>query len=161
MISKIQKQFLQRAVELALKAKQEGNLPIGAVITLDKKIIAEGRNKIWQPHFAGTRHAEIEALHAIPIELWSQSKEMTLYTTLEPCLMCTGAILLHHIGTVIFGAKDTIGGAGCVFGNMPMFLEHELKYTKWIGPALPEVCDELFSRILKLINKRGKQGLII
>lgn len=161
MISKIQQQFLQHAVELAFKAEQEGNLPIGAVITLDKKIIAEGRNKIWQPHFAGTRHAEIEALRTVPKKLWSRTREMTLYTTLEPCLMCAGAILLHHIGTVIFGAKDTIGGAGCVFGHMPAFLESELKSTNWIGPALPEVCDELFSGTLKLIDKRREQGLII
>lgn len=161
MISKNQQQFLQRAVKLALKAEQGGNLPIGAVITLKDKIIAEGKNQIWNPHFSGTRHAEIEALRSVREELWPQSKQMTLYTTLEPCLMCAGAILLHHIGTVIFGAKDTIGGASSVFNHLPTFLENELKHTQWVGPASPEICDELFSHALKLIDHRRQQGLII
>jgi len=161
MISKIQKQFLQHAGELAQKAEEEGNLPIGAIITLDDKVIAEGKNKIWQPHFNGTRHAEIEALRAVPKELWSRSKEMTVYTTLEPCLMCTGALLLHHIGTLIFGARDNIGGTSCVFGHMPTFLERELKDTRWIGPAFPEICDELYTRAVALIEARMKQGLIV
>ena len=161
MASKIQQPFLQRAIELALEAEREGNLPVGAVITLSNKVIAEGRNRIWNPNFDGTRHAEIEALQAVPKALWSQPKEMTLYTTLEPCLMCTGAILLHHIGTVIFGAKDTIGGASGVFGHLPAFLQQELKHTQWMGPALPDVCDKLFSRILRLIDQRREQESII
>lgn len=152
---------MRHAVELALQAEKEGNLPIGAVIILNNKIIAEGRNKIWQPHFAGTRHAEIEALLAVPKELWTRSREMTIYTTLEPCLMCTGALLLHHIGTVIFGAKDAIGGASCVFGHLPAFLERELRDTKWVGPSLPKICDELYSRAVALIDNRMKRGLIV
>jgi tRNA(adenine34) deaminase len=64
---------------------------------LDGRIIAEGKNAIWFPKFNPNRHAEIEALRNVPEELWKYSRNMTLYTTLEPCLMCTGAILLHHI----------------------------------------------------------------
>lgn len=86
-ISINRKKYLLKAVELALKAEQEGNLPIGALITLNDKIVAEGRNGIWHPLFDGTRHAENEALRSVPGELWSQAREMTLYTTLEPCLM--------------------------------------------------------------------------
>jgi tRNA(adenine34) deaminase len=161
MISQIQRKHFNHAIDLALHAEQEGNLPIGSVITIKDEVIAEGRNAIWYPRFDGTRHAEMEAMRSVPRNLWSRTKEMVLYTTLEPCMMCTGAILLHHIGCVIYGAKDTIGGGACVFGHMPDFLEQELKNIKWIGPALPEKCHELFSRALEMIEKRREKGLIV
>ncbi len=161
MLSENEERHLRRAIDLAIEAEQEGNLPIGAVITLNGEVIAEGKNAIWHPRFSGNQHAEIEALRSVPHQWWPRSREMTLYTTLEPCLMCTGAILLHHIGRVIFGAQDTIGGGGCVFGHMPPFLEQELKRTRWIGPALPQPCNDLFSRVLALISKRQEAGLIV
>lgn len=161
MLSDNELNHLQRAIELARCAEKDGNLPIGSVITLKNKVIAEGKNKIWYPVFSGTRHAEIEALQAVPNELWSRSREMTLYSTLEPCLMCTGAIILHYIGRVVFGASDSIGGGTCVFGHMPPYLENELQQTQWIGPAFPEECDELFSRAKDLIAKRQDKGLIV
>jgi tRNA(adenine34) deaminase len=59
---------MQRAIELALLAEQEGNLPVGAIIALDGKAIAEGRSRIWVPKFDATRHAEMEALRTVPSE---------------------------------------------------------------------------------------------
>ena len=56
----------QRAIQLAIEAEAQGNLPIGAVICLDGRIIAEGRNAIWSPTFNPNRHAEIEALRSVP-----------------------------------------------------------------------------------------------
>ncbi len=97
--------FMHRAIELALLAEQEGNLPVGAVITLDGEVVAEGRSAIWVPKFDATRHAEMEALRAVPTDLWFSSEEMSLYTTLEPCLMCFGSILLHRVGRVVFGSS--------------------------------------------------------
>ena len=58
-ISENEERHLRRAIDLALEAEQAGNLPIGAVITLDDDVIATGRNGIWQPHYSGNRHAEI------------------------------------------------------------------------------------------------------
>ncbi|MCZ6501827.1 MAG: nucleoside deaminase [Gammaproteobacteria bacterium] len=104
MLSKTEERHLRHAIDLAINAEQEGNLPIGAVITLNDMMIAEGKNAIWFPEYNQNRHAEIEALRSVPNELWLKSGDMSLYTTLEPCLMCTGAILLHHIGRVVFGA---------------------------------------------------------
>ena len=98
--------YLLRAIELAKKAEHEGNLPVGAVITYQEEVIAEGRSAIWVPIFDATRHAEMEVLRAVPQELWKYSTEMSLYTTLEPCLMCFGAILLHRIGRIVFGSND-------------------------------------------------------
>lgn len=161
MLSENDKNHFRRAIELAKSAERVGNLPIGAVITLNNEVIAEGKNKIWHPTFSGTRHAEIEAIHSVPNELWPRSREMTLYSTLEPCLMCTGAILLHYFGRVVFGASDSIGGGTCVFGHMPPYLENELQQTQWIGPAFHEECDELFLRAKDLIAKRQDSGLIV
>ena len=84
---------------------------------------------------------------------------MTLYTTLEPCLMCTGAILLHHIGRIMYGSSDDYGGASLVFGHMPPYFEKEVSRIEWIGPAYPEVCDPLFVRVMKLVEKRRDLGV--
>lgn len=144
----------QRAIGLALDAEKQGNLPIGAVIALDGEIIAEGQNAIWVPAFNANRHAEIEALRQVPAHLWEQARRMTMYTTLEPCLMCAGAILLHGIGRVLYGSADWYGGAGPVFGHMPAYFEEQIARTEWLGPAYPEGCDPLFQRSMALVEKR-------
>src|SRR5512143_2327376 len=89
---------MQAAIFQAVEAGNTGNLPIGAVISLDHQIIAKGSNTIWKPQPSLHRHAEMEALAGVPSELIRRTNEMTLYTTLEPCLMCLGAILLYGIG---------------------------------------------------------------
>lgn len=148
------KLFFQRAIALAHEAKQNGNLPIGAVISLDGKIIAEGKNAVWHPAFNANRHAEIEALRRVPPELWSHSCRMALYTTLEPCLMCTGAILLHRIGRIVYGAADNYGGASQVIDHMPPYFRERAAETEWWGPAYPEACDSLYQQVMALIEKR-------
>jgi tRNA(adenine34) deaminase len=145
--------FFQRAIQRALEAERENNLPIGAVISLDGRMIAEGKNAIWSPAFSPNRHAEIEALRHVPQELWKHSRDMTLYTTLEPCLMCMGAILLHRIGRVMYGASDHYGGASLVIGHMPTYFEEQVSEIEWIGPAYPEACDQLFTRVMRLVEK--------
>lgn len=146
--------FFERAVELAREAEQNGNLPVGAVITLEGRIIAQGKNSAWSPAFNPNRHAEIEALRRVPQDLWSRSRDMTLYTTLEPCLMCMGAILLNSIGRVVYGAADSYGGASGVIGHMPAYFEEQVSRCEWTGPACPEVCDELFDRVMVLVERR-------
>lgn len=139
-------EHLQRAVALALEAEKIGNLPIGAVITLDGKVIAEASNAMLTPNYHPGRHAEIEALQRVPVELWPRSRAMTCYTTLEPCMMCLGALLLHGVGRVIFGATDEGGGAGKVLGHLPAYYADRKGVPSWIGPALPEICDALYQR---------------
>lgn len=147
--------FMNRAIELALLAEQEGNLPVGAVITLDGRVVAEGRSAIFLPRFDGTRHAEMEALRRIAPDLWGSSSEMSLYTTLEPCLMCFGSILLHGVGRVVYGASDRYGGAGSILSNLPPFFRERMAQTEWIGPLMPEKCDPLHERLLA-IEEAGK-----
>jgi len=142
--------IMRRAIELALLAEQEGNLPVGAVITLYAEVVAEGRSAIWIPKFDATRHAEMEALRAVPPDLWSSSEEMSLYTTLEPCLMCFGAILLHRVGRVVFGSSDSWGGASSVLSYLPPFFQERIKNTQWLGPVMRAECDPLHERLLAL-----------
>jgi tRNA(adenine34) deaminase len=150
-------EHLNRAVQLAHEARQAGNLPIGAVIILDGKVVAEGKNTIWEPTLAPNRHAEIEVLEALPPELRARAGEMTLYTTLEPCLMCLGAILVYHVGRVVFGAYDSRGGSSCVLGHMPPAFERIFEEVEWIGPALPQVCDGLSEEVTVLVEERQRQ----
>ena len=144
------KQFIKRAIELALLAEQEGNLPVGAVISLDGEVVAEGRSAIWAPRFDATRHAEIEALRAVPPEVWKTAENLSLYTTLEPCLMCFGAILLHGIGRVVFGSMDSYGGSGSILVCLPPFFQVQFENTQWVGPMMPSECDPLHERLLAL-----------
>ncbi len=152
-------ELFERAVELAEKAGESDNLPIGAVIGLDGSIIAEGRNAIWFPGLSPDRHAEIEALRRVPHEVRERLPEMTLYTTLEPCVMCLGAILLHRVGRVLYGAADPYGGATRVIGHMPTYFEDQASRTEWLGPAYPEACDPLCERVIALVARRRAQEL--
>jgi tRNA(adenine34) deaminase len=145
---------MQRAIELALLAESEGNLPVGAVIALDGDVVAEGRSAIWVPEFDPTRHAEMEALRAVPDEFFNDTATTEIYTTLEPCLMCTGSILLHGIGKLVFGSADSYGGARSTFSQLPPYFQEKLKNTQWIGPSMPSECDPLYDRVMLLVEVR-------
>lgn len=120
------------------------------MITLDGKIIAEGRNSIWRPEVSLSRHAEMEAMRVVPPEMWEQAEGMTLYTTLEPCLMCMGAILLHGIGRVLYGSSDPAAGGITAAESLPVFFAGQYSKSIYLGPVLPEKCDELNERISRL-----------
>ncbi len=149
--------IMRRAIELALLADQEGNLPVGAVITLDGEVVAEGRSAIWVPEFDATRHAEMEALRAVSADLWKSSDQMSLYTTLEPCLMCFGSILLHGIGRVVFGSSDSYGGTSSILSHLPPYFHERIKDIQWLGPAMPAECDPLHERLLAIEEARRGQ----
>ena len=147
-------EHMHHAVRLAQEAEQTGNLPIGAVVALDGEVIAEGMNSIWVPEFSPSRHAEIEALDAVPPELWKRRREMTLYTTLEPCLMCMSTILVHRIGRVVFGSNDPQSGASYVFGHMSPSFERLFEALEWTGPVLQRECDDLNTRAYTILEER-------
>ena len=81
---------------------------------------------MWRPQFDATRHAEIETLRAVPPAVWPRARRLTLYTTIEPCLMCLGATLLHPISRVVFGPADDLGGASAVREHLPPYLQPQL-----------------------------------
>lgn len=119
------------------------NLPIGCVIALNEKIISTGENAVVYPEYNPGRHAEIEAIRSVPVHLWSQAKDMTLYTTLEPCIMCMSTIILHGIGRVVFGANDKLGGGSCLLKHLPAYYD-EGGVPTLVGPVDPEVFDKYY-----------------
>lgn len=139
--------FVQRAVKLALEAEARGDLPVGCVITLDGEIVAEAGNRLLSEGYQPRRHAEQEALALVPVEFWPRARAMTCYTTLEPCLMCFGSLLLCGVGRVVFGATDIQGGGHFVFDAMPPYYAGRRGMPAWVGPVLPQTCDPLYERI--------------
>ncbi|PRQ08062.1 nucleoside deaminase [Enhygromyxa salina] len=138
-------QLLARAVELALANEARGGLPVGAVIALDGRVIAEGASEVPGPPYHPGRHAEMQALSRVAIELWPRAAEMVVVTTLEPCLMCFGACLLHGVGRVVFGAIDQRGGAGFIRPHLPPYYGPN-GGPGWCGPLDPITCDPLYQR---------------
>jgi tRNA(adenine34) deaminase len=152
-------QFMGRAIQVALRSEQSGDQPVGAVITLGREVIAEAGASILLPNFDGTRHAEMQALRSVPPDLWDAADEMSIYSTLEPCLMCFSAILIHGIGRIVFGAADEHGGASPVHPHLPPYFQKRLSDTQCIGPLMPEECDPLFERLIASLAEAQK-GLI-
>ena len=100
------KDFMNEAVKMAKKALAEDEVPIGAVIVKDDKIISKGYNKREKSQDA-TKHAEIIAIEKACKKLGSWRLEnATIFVTLEPCPMCAGAIANARIKTLVYGAKE-------------------------------------------------------
>ena len=98
--------FMRRALELAARAKTEGEVPIGAIVVLDGRIVGEGWNR---PIAAAdpSAHAEIQAMRAAAAALRNyRLTGATLYVTLEPCDMCLGAMFHARITRAVYGATD-------------------------------------------------------
>jgi tRNA(adenine34) deaminase len=103
--------FMRRALQLAARAADEGEVPVGALLVADDRVIGEGWNRPIATHDP-TAHAEVLALRAGAAVLQNyRLSDCTLYVTLEPCAMCTGAVLNARISRVVFGAWDTKAGA--------------------------------------------------
>lgn len=99
-------QYMRRALDLARRAEDEGEVPIGAVVVLQDEIIGEGWNR---PIAAAdpTAHAEIQAMRAAAKQVSNyRLTGATLYVTLEPCEMCVGAMFHARIARAVFGATD-------------------------------------------------------
>lgn len=155
LVDEIDLRLLRRVHELALQAERSGNLPIACVIAEAGQVIAEGENRTLAPVFHPGRHAEVEALRQVPDELWAAASRLTLYTSLEPCLMCFGSIVLHGIGRVVFGAPDPLGGATAIAPHLPAYVLAKAQAIEWIGPVLPDVFVPLCDRALRLGRRRG------
>ncbi len=105
------KDWMQQALLLAKEAAAEGEVPVGALVVKDGKVIATGRNR-REAACNALAHAEIEAIHGACAALGSwRLSGCTLYVTLEPCPMCAGAIINARIDRVVFGADDPKAGS--------------------------------------------------
>ncbi|MEO7961229.1 MAG: nucleoside deaminase [Ginsengibacter sp.] len=98
--------FMKQALKEAMKALEENEVPIGAVVVMQQKVIARGYNQVERLNDA-TAHAEMIALTAAFNYLGSKYlPEASLYVTIEPCVMCCGALYWSKTGRVVFGARD-------------------------------------------------------
>ncbi|MFB6265007.1 MAG: nucleoside deaminase [Bradymonadaceae bacterium] len=147
-----ERDFLDRAIELAEASGVDGNPPVGAVIALEGEVIAEGRAQTLEPDYDPGRHAEMQAIERVDTELWERAGEMTCYSTLEPCVMCAGTLLLHGVGRVVFGASDPEGGAEPMLEHLPPYYDCREIY-EWEGPILPDECDPLYRRVEELYGE--------
>ncbi len=108
--------YMRWALQLARRAEAEGEVPVGALLVLQGQVIGEGWNRPIGGHDP-TAHAEIRALRAGAATIGNyRLPGTTLYVTLEPCVMCAGAIIHARVARVVYGAGDPKGGAaGSVF----------------------------------------------
>lgn len=113
--------YMQQALKEAQRAFDEDEVPIGAVIVMNERIIARGYNQVEKLKDS-TAHAEIITLTAAFNFLGSKYlPEATLYVTVQPCLMCSGALYWSKIGRIVYGAEDEKNGYKKVAGNTSPF----------------------------------------
>lgn len=113
--------YMQQALAEARRAFDEDEVPVGAVIVMNERIIARGYNQV-EKLTDSTAHAEIIALTAAFNFLGSKYlPEATLYVTLQPCLMCSGALYWSKIGRIVYGAEDEKNGYKKVAGSNSPF----------------------------------------
>ena len=139
-------QYMQEALKEAKKAFDMDEVPVGAVVVLNSRIIARGHNQV-ELLTDSTAHAEILALTTAYNTLGSKYlPDATLYVTVEPCLMCSGALYWSKIGRVVFGASDDKNGYRRVAGTNNPFHPK----TVLVGGVLQAECSNLMKAFFKL-----------
>ena len=142
MTNETDRRWMQHALRRAQRAEAAGEVPVGAVLVKDEKVIGEGWNQPIGLHDPGA-HAEMLALRAAGEKLQNyRLTGATLYVTLEPCIMCAGAILHARLARVVFGAYDPRAGAvSSVYDVLTVpRLNHRLDCE---GGVLEPECSEL------------------
>lgn len=148
--------YMGIALEEARKAKSLGEVPIGAVLVKNGEIIARAHN-LREKHQQVLAHAEILAIQQANnvLESWRLT-DTVLYATMEPCVMCSGAIIQSRIDRLVFGAYDPKGGA-C--GSVINLLEeegfnHKVAYT---GGILETACSEILTEFFQDLRRTKKE----
>jgi len=134
--------WMRHAIRLAQRAQDQGEVPVGAVVVKEGRCLGEGWN-LPITHHDPTAHAEIIALRQAGLAVQNyRLLDTTLYVTLEPCVMCMGAISHARIKRLVFGAFDPKRGAVCHALHLTdaPFLNH---HVEWHGGILEEACGEL------------------
>lgn len=144
--------FMKYALSLAEKSAEEDEVPVGAIVVCDGKIVGEGRNRRETVKNA-LHHAEIEAINDACKNLggW-RLWHCDMYVTLEPCPMCAGAIINSRIKNVYFGAKDEKNGAVVSAAQLfDMNFTHKPLYE---GGIMGDECAEILSSFFKKLRKQ-------
>ena len=143
--------YMYEALKLARQAAEDGEVPVGCVITLGDRIVGRGRNRREKDRSA-LAHAEMEAIREAcetlgGWRLW----QCTLYVTLEPCPMCAGAIINARIPRVVYGASDSkFGACRSVCSLFDMRFNHHPKVESGIREAEATALMQEFFRNLRL-----------
>ena len=145
--------YMAEALALAKEAAAAGEVPVGCVIVKDGEIVGEGRNR-REENGDATAHAETSAIREACKKLggWNLH-DCELYVTLEPCLMCAGAIVNSRIEKVIFGASDEKGGA---FGGMTDIRDLPLNHKpEIVSGVMKEECVKILKDFFREKRERG------
>lgn len=151
----VDEKYMQIALKEAEKAEKKGEVPIGAVIVHDEKVIATGFN-LRETTQTTLSHAELIAIEKANkvMKSW-RLEDCTLYVTLEPCPMCAGAIVQSRIKRVVYGASDP--KAGCAGTLMNLLQEdkfnHQVEITTGV---LKEECSALLTDFFRQLRKKKK-----
>jgi tRNA(adenine34) deaminase len=147
--------FMREALSEAAAAQRLGEVPIGAVVVQDGRIIARGYN-LRETSNDPTTHAEMVAIRqaAGVLDSW-RLLDCTLYVTLEPCVMCMGAIILGRIPRLVFGCRDPRAGAvGSIYDfSTDNRFNHRVAVTEGV---LGEECSEILSSFFRDLRSRKK-----
>lgn len=152
---KINNKYMKEALKEAKKAYDKEEIPVGAIIVKDNKIIARAHN-IKELKKDTTKHAEIIAIQKASkkLETW-RLEGCTMYVTLEPCVMCTGAIIQARLDRLVIGAMDEKTGAcGSVLNILKDYkFNHIVEVEKGI---MEGECREILQQFFKMLRKRKK-----
>jgi tRNA(adenine34) deaminase len=128
--------FMKKALDQARKALDAGEFPVGCVLVHQNRILATGARKGSMGNFPNEiDHAEMIALKCVAgMDINTDKKEMVLFTTMEPCLMCLGALILNGIGEVVYAYEDVMGGGtGCnLAGLTPLYRNQKISIVPHI-----------------------------
>ncbi len=154
--SEYDERFMQAAIAEAAAARDEGEVPVGAVVVRGERIIGRGHNQRERLNDP-TAHAEMLALTAAATFVSSWRLDgCTLYVTLEPCAMCAGAIVLARVERLVFGATDPKHGACVSLYNIPT--DDRLNHRVVPGePVLAGQCAELLQDFFAKQRALGKK----
>ena len=152
----MQKKFMNSAIKEAQKAVLKDEVPIGAVVVMNGKIIARAHNLMEKTQLA-TAHAEILAINKACKKLKSwRLDDAELYVTVEPCAMCAGAIANARIKKVYFGAYEN--KSGCAISKFPVLTDNGLNHvTEFEGGVEQEICANIIKSYFK--SKRIRKSL--
>jgi tRNA(Arg) A34 adenosine deaminase TadA len=148
-------EFMALAVEEAREAARAGEVPVGAVLVREGEVIAQDHNRPISLHDP-TAHAEILVLRAGAERMGNyRLSGCELYVTIEPCVMCAGAIVQSRISRLIFGARDEKGGAVKSLYRIPEDprINHRMQVIEGV---LVEQCQEIIQAFFSV--RRGKKG---
>lgn len=148
--------FMRAALALAVQAREAGEVPVGSVVVLEDRIIGNGFNSPISSHDPSA-HAEILALRGAATTLGNyRLSGCTLYVTLEPCVMCAGAILHARISQLVYGAADPkTGAAGSVLN---LFADDRLNHhTQVVGGILSDECGRMLQSFFQERRKATGQ----